>query len=185
MNNLALSVALATAPSSAFAELRERPRFWFPLLLAGPLHRGSHLLVLQRGGHRVVQGRDVRQQPRLQTLPEDKRAAAMGMVQPQHVAVGIGGRHCSSSCRSSCCWRRCICWLAAKVTKLPQGFKHWFALSLLDVTAHAAGYRRRGDHAAPERHRADQPRRVAAAVAQRAACSTCPWAAPGRRCSNR
>ena len=33
MNNLALSVALATAPSSAFAELRERPRFWFPLLL--------------------------------------------------------------------------------------------------------------------------------------------------------
>ena len=33
MNNLALSVALATAPSSAFEELRERPRFWFPLLL--------------------------------------------------------------------------------------------------------------------------------------------------------
>ena len=33
MNNLALSAALATAPSSAFVELRERPRFWFPLLL--------------------------------------------------------------------------------------------------------------------------------------------------------
>ena len=33
MNNLDLSVALATAPSSAFADLRERPRFWFPLLL--------------------------------------------------------------------------------------------------------------------------------------------------------
>ena len=33
MNNLDLSVALATAPSSAFDELRERPRFWFPLLL--------------------------------------------------------------------------------------------------------------------------------------------------------
>jgi len=33
MNNIALTVALATAPSTAFAELRERPRFWFPLLL--------------------------------------------------------------------------------------------------------------------------------------------------------
>ena len=33
MNNVALAVALATAPSSAFAELRERPRFWFPLLV--------------------------------------------------------------------------------------------------------------------------------------------------------
>ena len=63
MNNLELSVALATAPSSAFAELRERPRFWFPLLLLVADHRRSQLLVLQHGGHRVVQGRDVRQRP--------------------------------------------------------------------------------------------------------------------------
>ena len=33
MNNLETAVALATAPTSAYAELRERPRFWFPLLL--------------------------------------------------------------------------------------------------------------------------------------------------------
>ena len=33
MNNLALSVALATAPASAYGELRERPRFWFPLVV--------------------------------------------------------------------------------------------------------------------------------------------------------
>ena len=33
MNNLALAGTLATAPAAAYAELRERPRFWFPLLL--------------------------------------------------------------------------------------------------------------------------------------------------------
>jgi hypothetical protein len=33
MNDLALTAALATSPSAAFAELRERPRILFPLLL--------------------------------------------------------------------------------------------------------------------------------------------------------
>jgi hypothetical protein len=33
MNNVALSGALMTAPYDAFTRLRERPRFWFPLLL--------------------------------------------------------------------------------------------------------------------------------------------------------
>lgn len=32
MNNLALAVAVFTAPTAAFIELRERPRFWLPLL---------------------------------------------------------------------------------------------------------------------------------------------------------
>ena len=33
MNDLAVATSLATSPFSAFAELRERPRFWFPLLV--------------------------------------------------------------------------------------------------------------------------------------------------------
>ncbi|HYM36375.1 MAG TPA: hypothetical protein VET48_13330, partial [Steroidobacteraceae bacterium] len=33
MNNTALLTALITSPSAAFAELRERPRFWLPLIV--------------------------------------------------------------------------------------------------------------------------------------------------------
>jgi hypothetical protein len=33
MNDIALTGLLVTSPSAAFSELRERPRFWFPLLL--------------------------------------------------------------------------------------------------------------------------------------------------------
>ena len=92
MNNLALSVALATAPSSAFNELRERPRFWFPLLLIVLSHRRSDLLVLQRGGHRVAEGRDVQPQP---DYPGHVRGEARGgdrRDQPQHDVVGRGDR---------------------------------------------------------------------------------------------
>ena len=33
MNDVSLAVALPTTPTTVFVQLRERPRFWFPLLL--------------------------------------------------------------------------------------------------------------------------------------------------------
>ena len=32
MNNMEMTTALVTSPSAAFADLKEKPKFWFPLL---------------------------------------------------------------------------------------------------------------------------------------------------------
>lgn len=127
MNNVALAVAMATAPSSAFGELRERPKFWFPLLLLV-----ASTVVLVYWYYSMVDIEWLKDamfssNPDIQKLPEAERAAATA-------AVG----------RNALLWGSVIgtlvalpiffllqalyLLLAAKVTKLPQGFKHWFAL---------------------------------------------------------
>ena len=125
MNNLQILVALATAPSSAFAELRERPRFWFPLLL----------LVITTVGlvywyYSVVDIEWLKDQmfANNPTIPEAKRAAAMGMLT-----------------RTTLMWTSVVSafialpivlvvsalyWLVAgKIAKLTPDFSHWFAFS--------------------------------------------------------
>ena len=126
-NNLALSVALVTAPSSAFGELRERPRFWFPLLLlvasTAAIVYWYYSIVDIEWFKDTMYGNN----PDFQKLPEAERGGAMAMLG-----------------RNTLLWGAVISTifvmpifmllqalyllLAAKVTKLPQGFKHWFAL---------------------------------------------------------
>lgn len=127
-NNLALSVALATTPSSAFDELRERPRFWFPLLLlvasTAAIVYWYYSIVDIEWFKDAMYGNN----PAFQQLPEAERARAM---------AGLG--------RTTLLWGAVVSTifvmpiffllqalyllLAAKFTKLPQGFKHWLALS--------------------------------------------------------
>jgi hypothetical protein len=128
MNDLALATALATAPSSAFAELRERPRFWFPLLALV-----ASTVVLVYWYYSVVDIEWLKDamfsnNPDIQKLSEAERAQTMAIMG-----------------RSTLLWGSVIgallglpiyfllnalyFLLAAKVTGLPQGFKHWFALT--------------------------------------------------------
>lgn len=125
MNNLSLSVALATAPASAFEELRQRPRFWFPLLLlvlstAAVFYWYYSMVDVEWLKYAVLSD-----DPSMKKLPESERAAAMAMLT-----------------RTTLLWSSVVSiilvipivfllWavyflLAAKVTRLPQGFKHWF-----------------------------------------------------------
>jgi hypothetical protein len=130
MNNIALTVALATAPSSAFEELRARPRFWFPLLLlvasTAAIMYWYYSMVDFEWFKEVMFGNN----PDIQKLPEDQRAAVLGMYT-----------------RTTMLWGSVIgtiimlpviyllfglyLLVAAKVTKLPQEFtfKHWFAFT--------------------------------------------------------
>lgn len=128
MNNLDLSVALATAPSSAFSELRERPKFWFPLLLV--VASTATIVYWYYSMVDIEWLKDVMfsNNPDIQKLPEAERAARMAMLG-----------------RNTLLWGSVVgtifvlpiffllsalyLLLAAKVTKLPQGFKHWFAFS--------------------------------------------------------
>jgi hypothetical protein len=128
MNNLALSVALATAPSSAFAELRERPRFWFPLLLVVFATAGLGYWYYSIVDFEWFKGTILSNNPMFQQMDEDKRAAAMDMQS-----------------RTAMQWSTVVSMfviipvvfllealyllVAAKVTKLSLGFRHWFALT--------------------------------------------------------
>jgi hypothetical protein len=128
MNNLALSASLATAPSSAFEELRERPRFWFPLLLLVASTAAIVYWYYSMVDMEWLKDAMFSNDPSMQKLPEAERATAMSMLS-----------------RNTMLWGSVISaifilpiffllqslylLLAAKVTKLPQGFKHWFALS--------------------------------------------------------
>jgi hypothetical protein len=128
MNNLELSVALATAPSSAFGELRERPRFWFPLLLITLATAGIVYWYYSVVDVEWLKDILFSNNPDLQGLPQDQRTQAM--------AVMSRGAMLWSSVIVTLIALPCVfllsalyLLLAAKVTKLPLGFKHWFAFS--------------------------------------------------------
>ena len=128
MNNLALAGALATAPSTAFAELRERPRFWFPLLLVVFATVAINYWYFSVVDIEWFKDAMYSNNPDIQALPEDKRAAAMSMVGRNTLlwgsVIGIVVALPIVYLLSAL-----YLLLVAKITKLPQGFKHWFAFS--------------------------------------------------------
>lgn len=128
MNNIALSVALATAPSSAFAELRERPRFWFPLLLL--IVSTVAVVYWYYSVVDIDWLKDLMfsHNSDLQALPEDKRAEAMSIIGRNTMLWGsvVGAIFVMPIVFLL---SALYFLLAAKVTKLPLGFKHWFAFS--------------------------------------------------------
>jgi len=125
MNNIALATALATEPSSAFGELRERPRFWFPLLLL--------VLATAAVAYWYYSMVDVEWFKDLMFsskpgMTEAQRTAAMGMITRTTLLWGsVVGSFIAIPVGMAV---GALIWLvAAKVTKLPQGFRHWFAFT--------------------------------------------------------
>jgi hypothetical protein len=130
LNNLALSVALATAPTSAFEDLRARPRFWFPLLVLILTTVG--VSVWYYGIVDIEWFKDAMfgSNPDIQKLPEDQRAQMMGMYTRNTLLWGsmvglLFGMPIALLVSAL------YLLLAAKVTKLPRElkFKHWFAFA--------------------------------------------------------
>jgi hypothetical protein len=127
MNDVATAVALATAPTSAFAELRERPRFLFPLLLV--VLTSVALIVWYYSTVDIEWFKDAlySNNPDFQKLPEEQRAATMNMMGRNTLLWGsvIGGLF---ALPVFYVLHALYFLLAAKITKVPLGFKHWFAL---------------------------------------------------------
>lgn len=128
MNNLALSAALATAPSSAFVELRERPRFWFPLLLVVFTTVALNYWYFSVVDIEWLKATFLSADPGLQKMTEEQRAVAMSMYSRNVMLYG--------SMVSIFIVLPAVLLLQAlyllvvgKVTRLSPGFKHWFALS--------------------------------------------------------
>lgn len=128
MNNLAVATALATSPTTAFAELRERPRFWFPLLA---MVISTAVMIVWYYG--VVDVDWLKEQmfgnnPDMQKLPAEQRAAAMQFVGKNTMMIG-GVIGATVAIPVVYLINSLYLLLVAKITKLPFGFKHWFTLT--------------------------------------------------------
>jgi hypothetical protein len=127
MNNLSLVAALATAPSNAFRELRERPRFLFPLLIVVAASVAVNYWYFSTIDFEWLKQTVVVNTPDFQKMPEGQRAGALAMFT-----------------RTTYLWATLIgiclfvplfaviqavfLLVAAKITKVTLGFKHWFAM---------------------------------------------------------
>ena len=126
MNDLALAAALATAPSTAYAELRERPRFWFPLLVLVLTSVGLVYWYYSIVDIEWFKDAMFSNNADIQKLPEAERAQSMAMVNRTTLLWGsvVGGLFAFPI---FFVLHALYFLLAAKITKLPQGFKHWFS----------------------------------------------------------
>jgi hypothetical protein len=128
MNDAALAGNLVLAPSTTFAELRERPRFWFPLLL---LMASSTLLVIWYYSlvdikwltDAMFSGNE-----RLANMPEDQKARMMtamsrnGMLISAAVSTLI-------ALPAVCAVQALYYLLAGKVAGIAFSYRHWFTMS--------------------------------------------------------
>jgi hypothetical protein len=126
MNNIETAVALATAPSSAYAEIRERPRFWFPLLLVVLSSVGLIFWYYSVVDIEWLKDAMYTNNPDFQKLPEEQRAATMNMMGRNMLLWSsvIGGL---IALPVFFVLHALYFLLAAKATKMSIGFKHWFA----------------------------------------------------------
>jgi len=122
MNNIDLTVALATAPSSAFAELRQRPKFWFPLVLLTVVITGMTVWY-----YNVV---DIEwlKEALFANMPAEQKAAASGFMTRTTLlwssVVGTLIVIPAMMAVAALYW-----FVAGKITKLTPGYVHWFAFS--------------------------------------------------------
>jgi hypothetical protein len=128
VNNLAVATSLATSPFSAFAELRERPRFWFPLLAV--LLSSVAILVWYYSVVDIEWMKDAMYSanPDFQKMAPEQRAAAMAFVGRNTMMIG-GAVGICVAIPFFCVVIASYYLLAARVTKIPLGFRHWFALT--------------------------------------------------------
>jgi hypothetical protein len=128
MNNVDLLKLLATQPRKAFEALGERPRFWFPLLLAVVV-----TVVTTYGYYRVadlawVIDETLRSNPRTASMSDADRARAAQAMTPAVLmwssVIGVIVLVPLLRALESTYYL-----LAGKVTNVQRSFGHWFALA--------------------------------------------------------
>jgi hypothetical protein len=128
MNDLALTGALATAPTAAFAELRERPRFWFPLLALVLSTAAMVYWYYSFVDIEWLKDQMFSNDPKMREISSYERDAAMKMFgRGTMLWGGVIGTFFALPIvfLVTALYYR----LAAKVTGIPLGFKHWFAFA--------------------------------------------------------
>jgi hypothetical protein len=128
MNDITLAGALITSPASAFAELRERPRFWFPLLLliaTNVCFLLWYFLVVD-----IAWLRDYMfvTEPSLARIPVEMRPRVEAGFTRNRMMLGQS-IFLIAVIPLSCALQALFYWIAAYVVGISLSFKHWFTLS--------------------------------------------------------
>ena len=138
MNNMELSTALVTSPSAAFAELKERPRFWFPLLVVCLTTAAIFIWYYSIVDIEWLKDRLFSANPRMDNMTEEQRERAMGFMSANilmwssvlSIVVMIPVMRALESTYFS---------IAGNIVNVRYTFKHWFALSCWTGLPHVIG----------------------------------------------
>jgi hypothetical protein len=130
MSNLAILQAIFFEPRKAFAELAERPRYWFPLLLLVVVTTAVSMWYLGIVDLRWMTEQQLRTNPLARSLTEEQiiQAAsnASGRRGLQMIITGIATPFIYAL---ALMFAGLLSLLAAKVTNVKFGYRHWFALA--------------------------------------------------------
>jgi hypothetical protein len=128
MRDIELALSLISQPRNAFAELDERPRFWFPLLLGLLCTLGAILWYYSVVDLDWFIDRSLNASARSAQMTEAQRAQAARMLSRNVLLLSSAGggifvlvllRLLESAYLT----------LAGKITNVQRTFKHWFSLA--------------------------------------------------------
>ena len=128
MGNFDLLSLFVTQPPKAFDALDERPRFWFPLLLAIVVGLVTTMWYFKVVDLTWLLDESTRNTPRMAAMTEEQRRAALQVISPNMIIIpGVLGVvlvvpivHLLGAVYYL---------LAGKIVNVQRSFRHWFALS--------------------------------------------------------
>jgi hypothetical protein len=129
MNNITLAGLVITSPSAAFAELRERPRFWLPLIalvLAVALQQFWYYSIVDFAWltDHMFSGSS-----RFDSMTPEQRERAMSMMS-QNMLMWSSVVSVAVMIPIVMALIAVYYLLAGKVTNVQFSFKHWFSFSI-------------------------------------------------------
>lgn len=135
MNNMEMSSALITSPSAAFADLKEQPKFWFPLLAVLVSTVAVLIWYYSFVDFDWLVDRMMSADPR---MSEEQRTQAMAMMKPGFimwssvisVIVFVTAARALEALYFS---------LAGNITNVRHSYLQWFALSCWTAFPHVIG----------------------------------------------
>jgi hypothetical protein len=138
MNNMELVGALVTSPSKAFADLKEKPRFWFPLLTVCLTTAAIFIWYYSIVDFEWLKDRLFSANPRMGKMTEQQRDQAMKMMSANFlmwssvisIVVTIPIMRALEALYFT---------LAGNVANVRYKFEHWFALACWTGLPHLIG----------------------------------------------
>ena len=127
MNNLSLTALIATSPSAAFTELRDRPKFLFPLLAIVLLSVGLQFWYFSSVDIEWLKDHLMSGNAAIQKLPEADRARVMGAMS-RNTLLWSSVLGSLITIPAMFAIQALYYLLAGKVTNLQKSFVQWFAI---------------------------------------------------------
>jgi len=127
MNNLTLAGTMFTSPSAAFAELRERPRFWLVLLVVLASAAGLQYWYFQTVDIEWLKDHLYSGNAQIQAMPEDARARMNASMTANTMSIGSLVA-IIIFVPAMIALQAAYLLLAGKIVNVQKSYKHWFAL---------------------------------------------------------